>query len=133
MWFKCNNIMRCFCGLGATTASLWSPEASSPHSCAQTLVFVRVNSLNLTNRNFDDTLNALHPMVFLAEKENNKTYTFSQMLTHQDAAELVKAMIKEANNHESWEHWRVVPRWGENFRAASPYKAAEGEKCLLLA
>ena len=55
------------------------------------------------------------------------------MLSHQDAAEFVKAMIKEADNHESWEYWRVVPRWGKNFRASSPYKAAEGENCLLLA
>ena len=101
--------MRCVCVLGATAALLWSPEMGSLHSPAQTLVFATVNLFHSSNQNFDNTLNALHPMAFLAEKENNKTYTFNQLLKQPNAAEFVKAMTKGADNHESREHWNVVP------------------------
>ena len=33
------------------------------------------------------------------------------MLKHQDAADFIHAMIKEADEHESRDHWEVVPRW----------------------
>ena len=114
-WFKCNDIMHCFYVLSVTAASLWSPEASSLHSPAQALVFATANPFHSANQNFDNTLNAWHPMAFLAEKENNETYTFSQMLKQPDATEFVKAMIKAADDHESREHWSVVPCWETIF------------------
>ena len=33
------------------------------------------------------------------------------MLKHPDAADFIHAMIKEADDHESRDHWDVVPRW----------------------
>ena len=33
------------------------------------------------------------------------------MLKQPDAADFIHAMIKEADNHESRDHWDVVPRW----------------------
>ena len=33
------------------------------------------------------------------------------MLKQTDAADFIHAMIKEADNHESRDHWDVVPRW----------------------
>ena len=38
-------------------------------------------------------------MVLLAEKENNESYTFGQMLRQPDAADFIHAMIKEADEH----------------------------------
>ena len=40
-------------------------------------------------------------MVLLAGKENNETFTFRDMLKQDDAADFVKAMLNEANNHET--------------------------------
>ena len=50
-------------------------------------------------------------MVLLAEKENNESYTFGQILKQTDAANFIHAMIKEADDHDSRDHWDVVPRW----------------------
>ena len=102
--------MHCFCVLGATAALLWLPEAISLHSPAQTLVFATVNVFHSANQNFDNTLNVFHPLAFLEEKENKKTYRFSQILNQPDAAEIMKAMTKEADNHESREQWVGIPR-----------------------
>ena len=33
------------------------------------------------------------------------------MLKHPDAADFIYAMIKEADDHESHDHWDVVPHW----------------------
>ena len=56
--------------------------------------FSSVNTFHSANQNFDSTLYALHPMVLLAEKENNESYTFGQMLKQPDAADFIHAMIK---------------------------------------
>ena len=50
-------------------------------------------------------------MALLAEKENNESYTFGQMLKQPDAADFIHAIIKEDGDHESRDHWDVVPRW----------------------
>ena len=50
-------------------------------------------------------------MSLLAEKENNESYTFGQMLKHPDDAVFIYAMIKEADHHDSRDHWDVVLRW----------------------
>ena len=49
-------------------------------------------------------------MALLAEKEDNKSYTFRQMLKQPDAADFIKAMMKETCDHETKGHWEVVPR-----------------------
>ena len=33
------------------------------------------------------------------------------MLKQPDAADFIHAMIKEADDHESRDHWDLVPRW----------------------
>ena len=92
--------MKCFCAFGVEMTSLWNPGESSLYCKTQKLVFASVNAFHSANQHFDSTLNALHPMVFLAEKENNELYTFGQMLKHPDAADFIHAMIKEADYHE---------------------------------
>ena len=108
---SCNTIMKCFCVFGVTMASLWTPGESSLYCRTQKLVFASVNTVHLDNQNFDIILNALHPMALLAEKENNESYTFGQMLKQTGAADFIHVMIKEADDHESRYHWDVVPRW----------------------
>ena len=109
---SCNTIMKCFCVFGVATTSLWTPGESSLYCQTQKLVFASVNTFHSANQKFDSTLNALHPMALLAEKENNESYTFGQMLKQPYAADFIHAMIKEADDHESRDHWYVVPRWG---------------------
>ena len=43
-------------------------------------------------------------MEFLAEKENNESYTFGWMLKQKYLADFVHAMIKEASDHEKRNH-----------------------------
>ena len=49
-------------------------------------------------------------MALVAQKEDNESYTFRQMLKQPDAAEVIKAMLKETDDHESRGHWEVIPR-----------------------
>ena len=86
--------MKCFCVFCVAMTSLWTPGESSLYCQNQKLVFASVNTFHLANKFFDSTLNALHPMAFLAEKENNESYTFGQMLKQPDAADFIHAMIK---------------------------------------
>ena len=65
---SCNINMKCFCVFGVAITSMWTPGESSLHCQTQKLVFASVNRFHLANQNFDSTLNALHPMVLLAEK-----------------------------------------------------------------
>ena len=58
----------------------------------------------MANQLFENTLNSLHLMTLLEEKENNESYTFCQMLKQPDAPEFVKVMIKESNDHEARGH-----------------------------
>ena len=108
---SCNTIMKCFCVFGVAMTSLWTPGECSLYCQTQKLVFASVDTFHLAKQIFDSTLNALHPMALLEEKENNESYTFGQMLKQPDSADFIHAMIKEADDHESRDHWDVVPRW----------------------
>ena len=99
------------CALGLVlTTSLWSSEPSYLYSSAQNLAFATVNSFHAANQSFDGTLNGIHHMALLAGKENNESYTFKEMIKQEDAADFIQAMIKEADDHETRNHWTVVPR-----------------------
>ena len=63
-----------------------------------------VNTFHFANKTFDNTLNYLYPMAFLAEKENNESYTFGQMRKHKDAADFIHAAIKEDDDHDKRNH-----------------------------
>ena len=73
--------------------------------------FSSLNTFHSANQNFDGTLNALRPMALLEEKENNESYTFGKMLKQPDADDLIHAMIKEADDHESRDQWDVLLCW----------------------
>ena len=78
--------MKCFCVFGVAMTSLWTPGGNYLYCQTQKLVFASVNTFHSANQIFDSTLNALHLMALLTEKENNELYTFGQMLKHPDAA-----------------------------------------------
>ena len=71
------------------------------------MIFAAVNAFYTSNQIFDNTLNALHPMALVTEKENIEYYTFKQMLQQEDKADFIRAMMKEASDHESKGHWEV--------------------------
>ena len=60
-------------------------------------------------------------MTLVAEKQDTEAYTFKEMLKQLDAADFIQAMMKEASDHESRDHWTVIPR----------SKAPLGEKIIL--
>ena len=40
------------------------------------MIFAAVNAFYTSNQIFDNTLNALHPMALVTEKDDNESYTF---------------------------------------------------------
>ena len=100
--------MKCFCIYGIALALLWLPREISLNSRLQNFVNASVNISHCTNKNFDDSLNALHPMELLAEKDNKVSYTFGQILKHKYVAYFIHVMIKAADDNEKRNHWEVV-------------------------
>ena len=77
----------------------------SLHSLAQFFFNASVNTFHSANNKFDNTLNALHQMALLAEKDNTKSYIFGQMLKQKCAADFIHTIIKEVNDNEKHNHW----------------------------
>ena len=65
--------------------------------------------MSLANQHFDGTLNFLHPAAFLVNADND-TYSLSQMLKQEDKKSFIEAMLTEVQDHESREHWKLIPR-----------------------
>ena len=84
----------CTFGFAFASASNWSPALSNFHSAAENTAFTTINKYHAANCCIDGTLNCLHPMVFLAGKENNETYTFREMLQQTDSPTLSKQCSK---------------------------------------
>ena len=91
-WYKCNLIAKSFCFLTVATTLHWAPSFNSLHSSGQNLVYATVNSFHSANQNFDNTLNMLHPMALMAEKEDNESYTFREMLKQTDASDFTAGL-----------------------------------------
>ena len=49
-------------------------------------------------------------MTLATEKDDNRSYTFKQILQQEDRAGFIKVVLKETNDHKTKEHWEVVPR-----------------------
>ena len=103
-------MFRCFYVLTVAAVLSWLPGAGSLHLRGQNLIFAIVDSFHSANQNFDNTLNNLHPMALLAEKQDNKSCKFWEIPKQSDAAEFIRAMMKETGDHESRGHWTVIPR-----------------------
>ncbi len=49
-------------------------------------------------------------MVFAANQEKNKTYTFKDIMNQEDLGDFVLAMIKDMQDHEIRNYWPLIPR-----------------------
>ena len=103
-------LQNAFCAFAAAATSQLTPTLSGVHTSSENMSFSVVHSYHLANQLFDDTLNLLHPTALATEEEDNESYTFKQMLKQPDAADFIQAMMKETADHESRDHWTVIPR-----------------------
>jgi hypothetical protein len=62
------------------------------------------------NTHFDGTLNTIHHAVLNVVAGDNDTYTLRDMLKQDDKSSFISAMMKEVQDHESRNHWTVLPR-----------------------
>jgi hypothetical protein len=62
------------------------------------------------NTHFDNTVNKIHHAALLVAAGDNDTYTLKDMLKQEDKADFVAAMVKEVVDHESRDHWTLMPR-----------------------
>jgi hypothetical protein len=62
------------------------------------------------NTHFDGTLNYIHHAVLMTDAGDNDTYTLKDMLKQDDRNDFIAAMVKEVCDHESRDHWTLMPR-----------------------
>lgn len=94
-----------------------SLTSEQPDPASSTILSKAVFYFENTCRNFDGTLNQLHPMALASKNADNDTFTFRNMLKQKDRAEFIKAMLVEIQAHESRNHWTV------HLRSSLPPKA----------
>ena len=58
----------------------------------------------------DGTMNAIGDFVILSDSINNETYTYREAMQQDDAADFIRAMQKEVDDHVSRNHWTLIPR-----------------------
>eukprot|EP00957_Ditylum_brightwellii_P200312 15271358-Ditylum_brightwellii.AAC.1 len=59
---------------------------------------------------YDETINEFNPMAFAANQQQNKTYTFKDMLKQDGVKNFVMAMLHEIQVHEDQGHWTLMKR-----------------------
>ncbi|KAL7460959.1 hypothetical protein ACHAXS_001393 [Conticribra weissflogii] len=94
------------CAFGSILATSFEPTSVFSHG--QASVNAIINKMEIVNANFNGTLNSMHHMIFAAGKENNKCYTYPEMLRQDDAKDFIQAMRVETREHETCRHWDVV-------------------------
>ena len=62
------------------------------------------------NRKLDGILNHFGPMVFAENKEQNESYTFTDMLLQPDKWDFILVMIKDIESHEARSHWTLMKK-----------------------
>ena len=60
--------------------------------------------------NHDGTVNDWQPFAYMAETQQNGTYTLKEMLKQSDRRDFAKAMEKEIQDHMDNGHWTMLPR-----------------------
>ena len=96
--------MRCLCVYGVFLALLWLTRESTLHSRAQDFVKALVSTFHSESKNFENTINTLHPMALLSEKENNESCTVGHIIKQKYAADFINAMIKDDNDNKKCNH-----------------------------
>ena len=93
--------MFCLTSMASLPATFTSPKTSASKAVAH---------ISIVRQHFDGTLNYLYPMAFATENSDNDTYTVKQMLQQDDVGDFIVAMQKEIHDHESRNHWTILPR-----------------------
>ena len=65
--------------------------------------------MSLVNQHFDGAFNYFHPFALVSTTDND-TFTLKDMLKQDDRADFIKAMVLELDDHESRNHWTLMPR-----------------------
>ena len=58
----------------------------------------------------DGTFNAIGDFALLSEQVTNETYTYREAMQQSDAADFIRAMQKEVDDHVSRNHWSLIRR-----------------------
>ena len=85
-------------------------QTVKPSTGDQSMFSRKIAHVEKCNFLFDETLNKIHPMVFVTNLEKNDSYTFQEMMKQDDKTEFITAMSKEIDDHESQDHWNLM-RW----------------------
>eukprot|EP00957_Ditylum_brightwellii_P130820 9979459-Ditylum_brightwellii.AAC.1 len=59
---------------------------------------------------FDDTINSFSPIAFAANQQQNKAYTYKDILMQPDCKEFVVAMLDEIAVHAERNYWSLIKR-----------------------
>jgi hypothetical protein len=71
-----------------------------------------ISKIHEVNELYDGTLNAVVSYAFSTldlDTSNNEVFTYTKALQQQDASQFVQAMRTEIEDHESRDHWDIVP------------------------
>ena len=59
---------------------------------------------------YDGTTNQIHFLSFTTDISSNEVFTYKEAMNQEDKHLFVDAMQKEVADHESRDHWTIVPR-----------------------
>ena len=62
------------------------------------------------NEHYDGTTNQIHFLSFTTDISSNEVFTYKEAMNQEDKHLFVDAMQKEVADHESRDHWTIVPR-----------------------
>ena len=89
------------------TAETSKSMIKSPKSALQKLVL----HTQRVNTHFDNTVNEFHHAALMVSAGDNDTYTLKDVFKQDDVSHFVTAMVKEVLDHESRDHWTIMPRY----------------------
>ena len=91
--------------LGLFTLFCFGTSQTVKPSTGDQSIFLRtISHVENCNSLFDETINKIHPMVFVTNIEQNESYTFQEMMKQDDKTEFITAMLKDIDDHESQDH-----------------------------
>eukprot|EP00957_Ditylum_brightwellii_P100186 7635482-Ditylum_brightwellii.AAC.1 len=83
-------------------------KASDVKQLPQQLYQCAIYNIEVSNCLYDESLNYLYPMVFAADQQQNKMYTFKDMMKQEDHKHFIVAILKEIEVHEGRQHWTCM-------------------------
>ena len=95
-------------GYALLTTSFVSAQCPIPE--VATIFASSIHAYHRANLLVDSTLNSFSTLAYSSLHENNEVYTFREAMNQDDSADFVRAMVKEVEDHESRNHWTMVPR-----------------------